>query len=160
MTDETQAVPDFPAPWRPDQTDSKTIKGVVQDVTMSPDFGYGPYPIVTIVDETGAERAIHVMGAVLRSEMAKRRPGRGDEIEVTYLGTRAPKSGTGKPYRVYKVTGGKEPVFNWDAELPAEEREAFHTTPPATAEPPMAAAPVPAAAAEPVGQQFGEEAPF
>lgn len=156
VTDQNQSA-DFPAPWRPDQEDEATIKGRVISVNMGPDFGFGPYPIVTIVDSSGTERAIHAMHQILRTELAKRRPSAGDEIEVTYQGKRAPKSGNGNPFHVYRVTGGKEPEFNWDAELPVEERQQAQA---ATAAPPIAPAPVPAAPTEPVGAQFGTEPPF
>jgi hypothetical protein len=156
MTDETQS--DFPAAWRPDQDDPKTVKGIVQSVVMGPDFGWGSYPIVTILDDSGTERAIHAQGKILREELARRRPGAGDELEVTYLGTRAPKSGTGKPYRVYKVVGGKERAFNWDAQLPAEERqvsqEAVDLDLPFD---PVEPSRVPAASA---AAQFGDKPPF
>lgn len=154
MTDETQS--DFPTAWRPDQSDEKTIRGRVVGVSMSPDFGFGPYPIVTIVDAAGAERAIHAMHQILRTELARRRPGAGDEIEVTYLGKRSPKSGSGNPFHVYRVVGGKEREFNWDAELPDEERSQAAAAPPIASTPPPAAAPV----AEPAGVQFGDDVPF
>jgi hypothetical protein len=159
MTDETQS--DFPEAWRPEAGDK--IKGRVVSVAMGPDFGYGPYPIVTITDTTGAERAIHAMHQILRTELARRRPGHGDEIEVTYVGKRAPKSGNGNPFHVYRVVGGKEPEFNWDAELPPEERQGNRpsSAPPIAPsqpefEPPASFQPQP----KPTGEQFGDDIPF
>lgn len=137
MTDETQS--DFPSAWRPDQDDEKTIKGRVVGIAMSPDFGFGPYPIVTIRNDAGTEIAIHAMHQILRTELARRRPGAGDDLEVTYLGKRAPKSGNGNPFHVYRVAGGKEPEFNWENELPEEERSQ------AQASVPIAPAHIPAA---------------
>lgn len=152
MTDEAQA--DFPQAWRPEAGDA--IKGTVVSVTLSPDFGYGPYPIVTLKTD-GGERAVHAMHQILRTELARRRPKRDDEIEITYLGKRSPRSGSGNPFHVYKVEGGNEPEFNWESELPDEERQARATQ---TAEPPITAAPTPSqqpqAAPAPAGQQFGE----
>lgn len=155
MTDETQS--EFARAWRPDQDDPKTIKGRVLSVTRSPDFGYGPYPIVTIRDEAGAEHAIHAQSTVLRAELAKRHPGPGDELEVTYQGKRAPKSGNGNPFHVYRVTGGKEPEFNWDSELREEDRQvqssAAPPIPPSTQE-------TRAEAAQAAAESFGDDPPF
>lgn len=153
MTDETQS--DFPTAWRPDQDDPKTIKGRVLEVSLSPDFGFGPYPIVTIRNETG-EHAIHAQSQVLRRELAKRRPGAGDEIEVTYLGKRAPKSGNGNAFHVYRVAGGKEPEFNWDNELPAEERDAYQTP----SDPPIQARQTVPADPDPMTADNDDDIPF
>jgi len=152
MSDETAG---FPEAWRPEAGDK--IAGCVQGVTMGPDFGYGPYPILTLVDETGAERAVHAMHQILRTELARRRPGRGDEIEITYVGKRPPKSGNGNPFHVYRVSGGKEPEFNWDNELPAEERQAPQQ---ATAAPPIAPSALSQPEPAPAGEQFGDKPPF
>jgi hypothetical protein len=159
VTDETQA--DFPEAWRPEAGDK--IKGRVVSVAMGPDLGYGSYPIVTIAEEAGTERTIHAFHQVLRSELARRRPGQGDEIEVTYIGKRAPRSG-GNGFHAYRVTGGKEPEFNWDAELPPEERQGNRSSSappiaPSQPEPfeaPASFQPQP----KPTGKQFGDEPPF
>lgn len=149
MTDETES--DFPAAWRPDQDDEKTVKGRVVGVSMSPDFGFGPYPIVTIKNAAGAEIAIHAMHQILRTELAKRRPSAGDDLEVTYQGKRSPRSGSGNPFHVYRVAGGKEPEFNWENELPAEERGVYQSS-----APPIA----PASPASPAPVDDDEDIPF
>lgn len=156
MTDQTSA--DFAEAWRPDAGD--TIKGVVKRVSMSPDFGYGPYPILTLQCADG-ERAVHAMHQVLRTELARRRPGRGDEIEITYQGKRSPKSGNGNPFHVYTVDGGNEPEFNWDSQLPDDERDAVQTQrQTASVAPPIQpSSPVPVSP-EPAGAEFGDKPPF
>lgn len=157
MTDEQS---DYAPAWRPDKDDPKTVKGQVVDVVMGPDFGWGRYPIVTIRQQNGEDLAIHVQATILRSELAERRVGKGDDLEVAYLGKRAPKSGNGKPYHVYKVSGGKEPVFSWDNAAPAGRQEEDLGEPPiAPSEPftpPASFQPQPA----PTGEQFGSEPPF
>jgi hypothetical protein len=154
MSDETES--DFPAAWRPDQDDPPTIRGNVVSVSLSPDFGFGPYPIVTIKNDTG-EHAIHAMHQILRTELAKRRPGPGDDLEVTYQGKRAPKSGNGNAFHVYRVTGGKEPEFNWDRELSEDDRRAQSSSappiPPSTTE-------ARAEAAQAAAETFGDAPPF
>jgi len=154
---ETERESDFAPAWRPDQGDAKVVKGRVVSVAMSPDFGWGPYPIVTI-DQGGSELAIHAQATVLRKELALRHPSSGDEIEVTYLGKRTPKSG-GNEYAAFRVRGGKEPEFNWDNELPPEERQQSAAPPIAPSEPvapPASFQPEPAA----TGEQFGDKPPF
>jgi hypothetical protein len=162
---DSEAQSDFPEAWRPEEGDK--IKGRVVSVAMGPDFGYGAYPIVTITDAAGNERAIHAMHRVLRTELARRRPGHGDEIEVTYVGKRAPKSGNGNPFHVYRVKGGKPPEFNWDAELPEGERQGVQrsSAPPIAPSrpardepftPPASFQPQP----KPTGEQFGDDVPF
>jgi hypothetical protein len=154
MTEDTQT--DYAPAWRPDQNDPKTVKGQVVDLVMGPDFGWGPYPIVTIRQEDGSDLAIHVQAAVLRSELAKRRVGRGDDLEVTYLGQRPPKSGTGKPYHFYRVLGGKEPEFSWGDDAaqagPADRQEDL-------AEPPIASA-LAAPDPDPMAAEDDDDVPF
>lgn len=157
QTDQTEIAADFPEAWKPEPGDK--IAGKVLEVSLSPDFGYGPYPIVTL-DVAGTERAVHAFHHVLRTELARRKPSRGDELEITYLGKRAPKSGNGNPFHVYRVAGGKEREFNWDAELPSEERDSF-----TQAGPPIQPAPTQSQQAQepqpqPAGAQFGDEVPF
>lgn len=140
--DMAEAENDFPEAWRPEGgEDSTEISGKVVGVVLGPDFGWGRYPIVTIATEDGTERAVHARGTVLRSELARRHPKRGDDLEIKYLGKRTPKSG-GNDFHMYRVNGGTEPEFNWDAELPPEERS--------SAAPPIAPAPAPLVQQQPV----------
>lgn len=161
MTEQEQYEADYPEAWKPEPGDK--IAGKVIGVTQSPDFGYGPYPIVTL-NVDGTERAVHAFHHVLRTELARRRPRVGDDLEIVYQGQRKPKSGTNNPFHAYRVQGGQEREFNWDAELPEGEREALG----ASASPPIAPAPVPSFQApaqpqetpKPAGGQFGDEVPF
>lgn len=167
---DVQQESDYPEAWRPDP--GEKIAGKVVAVVMGPDMGYGSYPIVTL-ETSGGERAIHAFHTVLRTELARRRPRVGDPLEVTYQGKRSPKSGNGNDFHVYRVIGGQEPEFNWDSQLPPEERGsagAFAdqgSSARASADPPIAPAdfaPLPAST-EPSTQQraasnYGSEAPF
>ena len=154
--------------WRPDPGDK--IKGRVLAVTMGPDMGYGQYPIVTL-DVDGQERAVHAFHTVLRTELARRRPRPGDDLEITYQGKRSPKSGNGNDFHVYRVIGGQEPEFNWDSQLPPDERGLVGVSVPAassaraTAEPPIPPAdysPLPPQPTmqEQAAENFGEAPPF
>lgn len=148
MTEEQN---DFPEAWKPEPGDK--IAGQVVGVSRSPDFGYGPYPIVTL-NVDGTERAVHAFHHVLRTELARRKPGAGDDLEILYVGKRSPKSGTGNDFHVYKVKGGKEPEFDWNSELPEDERpdEASVPIPPSP--------PKPVAAQMAAAENFGDKPPF
>lgn len=128
---------DYPEAWKPDPGDS--VKGTVRQVALSPDMGYGPYPIVTL-DTPQGELAVHAFRSILRTELARCRPGVGDEIEIQYVGKRSPKSGKGNEYHVYRVLGGKEPEFDWTSELPEDERTHAQA---ASAAPPIQPAAIP-----------------
>lgn len=155
MTEQEQFAADYPEAWKPEP--GEKIAGQVVSVTMGPDMGYGPYPIVTLNVE-GKERAIHAFHQVLRTELARRRPRQGDQLEIVYGGTRKPKSGNGNPFHVYRVKGGQEPEFDWASEMAPEDRERAQAQ---SAEPPIPSAPVPQAPpTEPVGSQFEDSVPF
>lgn len=137
MTEETQTAEqsDFPEAWKPDA--GTTITGAVVEVKMIDPSGQGPYPCVTLQSADGQQRAIHAFHSVLRRELARNAPKVGDEITITYHGERA--GGAYGKYHSYQVRGGQGREFNWDAELPPEERQAQ-----ATADVPIAPAPIPA----------------
>jgi hypothetical protein len=142
--------------WKPSPGDR--VQGVVTDVTAT-DGGYGVYPVVTLRTPDGSEVAVHAFHTVLRKELARRRPGVGDELDITYLGK---KSGgrSDRGYDAYRVKSSKDAPFNWDSELSGEEREAW-----ASDEPPIESAPLPQPA-DPTtqfvsdGDKFGSEPPF
>lgn len=125
MADETAPqADDFPTGWRPESGDKLT--GAVTDISTG-QGGYDPYPIVTLQpDDGGAEVAVHAFHTVLRRELARRRPKIGTHLEITYLG----KKGDGREaYHLYRVRGeGDKAGYDWDRELPEEER----ATPPAS----------------------------
>ena len=167
MTDETEKFADaeYPHTWRPDQGDPPRIKGKIVSVTRSPDFGWGPFPIITLETSEG-QQSVFCMHSVLRRELAERQPQRGDEIEIVYLGMKQPK-GNGKPYHSYQVVGGAEQDYDWNQDLPDDERRQMQADRQAqSAQPPITPS-EPAAWVEPKpelvkadGEQFGDEPPF
>lgn len=159
MTEEEYVEAEYPDAWVPAPGDE--IAGRVVGITMSPDFGYGPYPIVTL-DVEGTERAVHAMHQVLRQELAKRAPRIGDEVQIKFLGKRKPKTGNGQPFNVYRVTGGQEREFSWDSQLPEDEREQLSQSVPiqAAPTPSQVARAADAVSQEPAGAEYGEEPPF
>lgn len=104
--------------WRPDP--GARIAGKVVDIATG-DGGYGPYPIVTIVTGAGDEVAVHAFHQVLRTELARRRPKVGTELAITYVGEQPSKDGRGK-YHVYRVSGGETQGYDWDQDLPEDQR--------------------------------------
>lgn len=106
---------------------------------------YGPTPVVTL-DTVDGQKAVLVRGTVFREEMAERHPKVGDQLEVTYLGAKKPKSGKGIPYHVYKPTGGPEREFNWNKFVDSG-RQGWGAD-----EPPIPSAPIPQT--NPAAQQF------
>ena len=126
--------------WQPEP--GNEIKGRLESVHVM-EGKYGATPVVTLKKSDGERIAILVKGTVFREEMAQRRPQPGDELEIKYFGTKAPKDG-GIPYHVYKVlSGGTEPEFNWNAFVNPERRptaDAYGapvSSARATAEPPI-----------------------
>lgn len=139
--------------WKP--TPGDKVGGKVISVDAR-DGSYGVYPIVTLEDEGGTQVAVHAYHTVLRQKLAKRRPKVGDELEITYIGRKGDGGSFGNGYEAYRVSGGELVGYNWDLDLPEEERQNAAT------EVPIAPAPVPATPAtpEPAGEQFGDKPPF
>jgi hypothetical protein len=128
---------DYAQGWRPEKGDK--VAGVVVDIAAT-DGGYGIYPIVTLRTDSG-EVAVHAFHTVLRRELARRRPSVGDEIEITYLGKQAGRSGD-RGYDGYRVRSDKDVVgYDWSQELVDAQPGAVDDP----VAPPIAPAPVPAA---------------
>ncbi len=131
--------------WKP-EPGAKVI-GTVTDVTTL-DGTYGVYPIVTVDQEGGAGPvAVHGFHTVLKGELARLQPKRGDQIGIIYKGEVQNKNDPTKSSHIYKVivespdpaTGGPD----W-AQMGADAASA-----------PDAPAPAPTAPAT-----FGDEDPF
>lgn len=119
--------------WKPEP--GNAVKGVVTDIAAT-DNGWGPYPVLTLKREDGSEIAVHAFHDVLRKELARRRPGVGADLEITYLGLKKPKGGSGNGYHAYRVRSSTDAVgYDWDSELPGEQRR--------NDEPPIPPAPIP-----------------
>lgn len=102
--------------WRPSTGD--TVAGEVIDIS-STDGGYGPYHVLTLRGEDGAEVDVHAFHTVLRNELGRRNVQVGDRLEIAYLGHA--DGGRGKSgYDHYRVKGGKTPVIDWDSDAGAE----------------------------------------
>ena len=107
--------------WKPEP--GNTVAGVVTDIAAT-DNGWGPYPVLTLKQEGGGEIAVHAFHDVLRKELARRRPGVGADLEITYLGLKKPKGGTGNGYHAYRVRSSTDSVgYDWDSELPEDQRQ-------------------------------------
>lgn len=106
--------------WKPDPGDE--IVGKLLEVERSRENEYGTYPILHLDTGAGGEVSVHAFHQVLRSGIARKRPKIGDELTIKYLGT-AKGSGAGaRSYHNYRVSGGQASEWNWDAELPPEDR--------------------------------------
>ncbi|HXH58447.1 hypothetical protein [Iamia sp.] len=87
--------------WKP-EPGAKVI-GTVTDVTTL-DGTYGVYPIVTVDQEGGAGLvAIHGFHTVLKGELARLQPKRGDRIGIIYKGESKNKNDPSKTSHIYRV---------------------------------------------------------
>src|SRR5438477_4843020 len=69
--------------WRP-QPDDVLIGIVVHRSEYEGDWG--PYPVVTVEDKDGTEWIVPCWRAVLRNEINRQNPKRGDRIGIKYQG--------------------------------------------------------------------------
>jgi hypothetical protein len=108
----------FAEAWRPEAGD-KLIGTVVDLDERDSDFGDEPYPIVTVLTDTGDERAFHGFHTVARNELAKQRPKVGERIGIAYHGL------SDKGYERYRIIVERDetPSLDWDRY--AEERPEF-----------------------------------
>ena len=140
MTEMQQQQPptdeEYGTAWRPQAGD--TVSGIVESIKLIDPNGRGAYPCVDIREDDGELVSVHAFHSVLRRELARKAPGLGDRIGITYQGMR---EGGQNPdgYHAYRVTGGNPRAFDWSQELPPDERQALAAQ---TAEPPIAPMPV------------------
>lgn len=105
-------------PWKPNEGDK--LIGTVVDIDER-DGGYGSYPIIVVLTDSGDQLAFHAFHTVAKSELAKARPVVGDRIGVKYLG-----KPEGKNYESYRITVARDDgrqQLDWDrigAEAEAE----------------------------------------
>jgi hypothetical protein len=116
---------EFAPAWRPEKAGDRVAGKVVDIVGL--DRGWGVYPCVTLETADGAV-SVHAFHSVLRQELARRRPKRGDDLEVVYAGKKE-SPGSANGYHAYKVIGGQQREYNWDADLAPEERQALADPP-------------------------------
>lgn len=146
----------FATAWKPQP--GETITGKVVEAGMIDPNGKGKYLCVTLERSDGELYALHCFHQVLRNEIARARPKVGyDVITVTYNGKK--EGGSFGGYNSYSVSGGQAKEVDWDALLPAGERDD-----PFVQAPPIPPAPVPAAPvaspSAPAGEKFGDDLPF
>lgn len=101
--------------WRPDQEDPDTLVGVVADISTN-ESDYGEYPIITIRQDDGTEKAVHAVHTVLRNELIKQRPQIGERIGIKFLGDIKTKPGSRySSYKGYSVRMERDATtaFNW-----------------------------------------------
>ncbi|BDG59923.1 hypothetical protein [Caldinitratiruptor microaerophilus] len=107
-----------PESWRPEP--GGVLVGVVVRIeTLA--TRYGAVPVVTVrPDDGGPLVAVWASHAVLRRELARRRPQVGQKIGIKYLGKQTGRNGAS--YQAYTVVteGGN---FDWDAAASGAEEE-------------------------------------
>lgn len=123
----------FAEAWRPDKEDSKVLIGEIVEISKR-STEYGVYPIVTVRQEDGTEKAIHGLHAVLKNELIRQRPQPGEKIGVRYDGFVATPDGKYKGYEKYTVKVEREAhAFDW-ANIGAVDDDYFDNVPDAPAE--------------------------
>lgn len=121
---------DYADAWRPDVGD--VVKGTV--VAIDSRTGeFDAYPIITIRDEDGGERAVHAFHTALHQQLGDLDVQVGDEIAVQYRGKQQTRDGkrSYEAYRVKKHTAETARV-NWAATPPAGDVPIDTPEPPAT----------------------------
>ena len=96
--------------WRPQPGD--VVSGVLVEIEAH-EGKFGSYPLLTLETDDGSEMAVHAFHAVLRSELARKRPQPGDVIGVKFLGDMAGKGYQGYRVRVERATPA--PEVDYDA---------------------------------------------
>lgn len=84
--------------------------------------GYGPAPVVILVDDDGKEWSIWLFAEALKSGFDRLRPGAGERIGVRYLGeekSKNPKPGKKDTYHNFKVVAPDRTAgpVDWDRTL-------------------------------------------
>lgn len=101
-----------PESWIPTEEDALLIGEFVrleQGQTVR-----GPAWIMILRTEDGCERSVWLLHTVLRNELARQRPRRGEVVLIRYDGRKA--NSAGQPYEAYQVlVDRQQPVPSWDA---------------------------------------------
>lgn len=117
---ELQLAQDYAPAWMPEEGDS--ILGVVASVSIGPDNGFGPYPIITILTGEGELVAVHAFHTVLKDRLVDIRPKVDEIIGIKYLGHVLPEEGSKgvNDYYAYKVLINRPAADIWDKFAPTE----------------------------------------
>jgi hypothetical protein len=90
-----------PAPgWRPEPGD--VLIGRVIGFDERPGFAGVMYPIIEVERDDGERVAVHAFHTVLRDELARHKPKRGDRLGIAYHGERRTGDGD-NTYQLYRV---------------------------------------------------------
>ena len=127
--------------WMPEAGD-KLIGRVVEVDMLESRFG-GSYPFVVLETDDGEQVAVHGFHAVLKGELARKRPKVGDRLGIKFLGQGAKVDYLGYTVRIERAEPETSTV-DWDA-VAAEANEEFDGVPPASVDaPPLSDADAPA----------------
>lgn len=105
---------DYADAWLPEE--GETILGVITSVSVGPDNGFGPYPIITILTNDGESKAVHAFHTVLKDRLIDIRPAVDEIIGIKYLGHILPDEGSKgvNDYYAYKVLINRPDADIWD----------------------------------------------
>lgn len=85
-----------------DKAEGDKLSGVIVE-RYQRDGDWGPYDVLEIRDAAGDLFAWSAFGTVAKSRIEEKDPQPGDTIGIKYLGKKAPKSTSGKPYDDWKM---------------------------------------------------------
>jgi hypothetical protein len=83
------------------QTPGDAIAGTIVDI-RAPDTRFGRKPVMTIRRDDGIERTVWCSNANLQSQLADKRPQKGDRIAIVFRELGEPKAGQSPP-KLYDV---------------------------------------------------------
>lgn len=109
---------DYAPAWMPEEGD--TILGVITSISVGPDNGFGPYPIVTILTNDGELKAVHAFHTVLKDRLYDIRPKVDEIIGIKFLGHIQPDDSDKaiNDYYAYKVLINRPADDVWDKLAP------------------------------------------
>lgn len=116
--------------WRPIDTAEypdhpNPLVGEVVEVETG-DGDYGPFPILTLLDDDGNEWRWSVFGGVAQGRIQKLNPQVGDTLGVKYLGEKPSKNHANRTYHDWRIVlergSNPAPVASTPAEIPPVEK--------------------------------------
>jgi hypothetical protein len=109
----------FPEPWKPEPGD--VLEGELTELNYrDSEYGDQPYPILTILDASGTEWAVHAFHTMARLEVERKRPQVGDRVDrLPRSRRRAAWDAAAAPLPGDRRTRGRVPRHH-----PAENEEA------------------------------------
>lgn len=97
------------------------LEGTVSSITTGTSE-YGNYPIITIRQSDGNERAFHAFHTAARSQLVRLRPSPGDTLGIKYLGRKRAKNAPRgySAYENYAIRSDRA-AYDWDADRTADQ---------------------------------------